>query len=155
MTKQSANRGAKAGPANSADAWAMVSVAAWGAANLPGASFAQLPEEMAAAVQNDGRLATHSKTTYHYALKNFWGWKGERVLSVPTVEEWVARQRQRQIAVPTINKELAAIRWMAEFLSLQAWADANLPERQRPDCGPKHPRRPVHFLKMRTVKPSI
>ncbi len=86
MTKQSANRGAKAGPAQGADQWPMVTVAAWNAANLPGASFAQLPDGVLAAIQNDGRLAAHSKTTYHYALKNFWGWKGERVLSVPTVE---------------------------------------------------------------------
>ena len=135
MAKQSANRVAKAGPANRADAWAMATVAAWGAANLPGASFAQLPEAVLAALRNDGRLAAHSKATYEYSLKDFWRWKGERIFSLATVEQFVALMRQRGNAVRTINKALAAVRWLARYLRMQALDDAGLPQAQREEIA--------------------
>ena len=113
----------------------MATVAAWGAANLPGASFAQLPESVLAALRNDGRLAVHSKATYEYALKDFWRWKGERIFSLATVEQFVALMRQRGNAVRTINKALAAVRWLARYLRMQALDDAGLPQAQREEIA--------------------
>lgn len=135
MNKQSGNRAAQAREASMAGALAISTVPIWQAYNLPGASYAQLPEAVLEALHNDGRLAAHSKATYHYALKDFWRWKGERVFSLATVEQYVALMRQRGNAVRTINKALAAVRWMARYLRMQALDDAGLPQAQREEIA--------------------
>ncbi len=83
MTKQSANRVAKAGAANRADAWAVATVAAWGAANLPAASYEQLPEGVLAALRNDGRLALAQ-----LALRAGWRWRGWRSSARERIAQW-------------------------------------------------------------------
>lgn len=135
MAKQIANRAAKARPAGKAAELMAGTVAAWAAINLPAASYEQLPEGVLAALLNDGRLAAHSKATYMYSLKDFWRWKGERIFSLATVEQFVALMRQRGNAVLTINKALAAVRWLARFLRMQALDDAGLPQAQREEIA--------------------
>ena len=90
-----------------------------------------LPAGVAAALDDDGRLAASSKQAYKYALQEFYAWRGERIFSLATVELYVGAMRKRELSVATINKALAAVRWLARHWSRQALDDVSLSSVQR------------------------
>ena len=85
-----------------------------------------LPAGVAAALDDDGRLAASSKQAYKYALQEFYAWRGERIFSLATVELYAGAMRKRGLSVTTINKALAAVRWLARHWSRQALDDVSL-----------------------------
>lgn len=111
------------------------SVAVWAAHALPETILAELPAGVLNALNKPGRLAPLTAETYRYGLLEFWSWKGDRIFSASTVEQYVAHMRQRGLAVRTINKVLAAVRWLARYWRMQALDDVSLPAAQREELA--------------------
>lgn len=72
------------------------------------------------------RLSTNTRAGYKTDIANFDAWRAGRLLSKSTVEQYANAMLGQGQAVSTVNRRLAAVRWLARQLREQSLDDRSL-----------------------------